>query len=99
MRFDRRQNLTASHIINTYSATQLSDILIKYGEFTMYHIQACVDMIVHKRVIHTIDTTSQLRDICLASHIPFHKISAFFQALRIEVNQEMKHLEDFLHHM
>ena len=96
MRFDTSQSLTAYDIIHTYSATQLTDMCVRYGEFTPYQVSACIDRIVHMRATQDIKTTTDLKDICLSSHIPFHKIAVFFQALRIEVNQEMKYLELFL---
>jgi 16S rRNA (cytosine1402-N4)-methyltransferase len=99
MRFDRNQSLTAQQIVHTYSAKQLSDIFVLYGEFTPHQIQKCVDTIIRMRSVQSIDTTFKLKNICLSSHIPFHKIAALFQALRIEVNQEMKHLQVFLEHL
>ena len=99
MRFDTRQYLTAADIIRDYSAWDLTDIFVKYGWFTPYQVKACVDQIIHVRIYQQITTTTQLKEICLWSHIHFSKLPALFQSLRIQVNQEMNHLETFLNHI
>ncbi len=99
MRFDIHQSQNARDIINTYSVTKLSDICIKYGWFTAYQIKTFVENICATRSQKPIETTTQLKNICLSSHIPFQKIPVLFQAIRIEVNQEMIHLENFLSHL
>lgn len=61
MRFDRNQSLTAQQIVHTYSAKQLSDMFVLYGEFTPHQIQKCVDTIIRMRSVQSIDTTFKLK--------------------------------------
>ena len=93
MRMDRDQVLSAMHIVNEYSEDQLSRILFTYGEEKFGKKIAA--NIVAKRKVSPIETTSQLADIVLGS-VPSrksgHPAKKTFQALRIEVNNELSGL-------
>lgn len=100
MRMDFRNKVTASKIINKYSEHKLAKIFQEYGEFRRANRLARV--IISRRKLKKIETTSQLRHI-VEEICPWrpkkgktHPAAKVFQALRIEVNQELKSLSCFL---
>lgn len=97
MRMNRSKTLTASRVINTYAARSLRDIFATYGEIRKPKF--LVDAIIQKREQQEITTTSMLVNT-LEQYIPQKMRNKFlakvFQALRIEVNQEIKNLEYFI---
>jgi 16S rRNA (cytosine1402-N4)-methyltransferase len=100
MRMNQTQKLSAYEVVNTYSPSQLLHILYTYGEEK--HAKMIVRGIMKAREIKPIETTFQLVDTIKAS-LPNkilkqvgHPAKQTFQAIRIEVNQELKHLEEFL---
>jgi len=93
MRMDRRQSLDARAIINTYSAEQLADILWKFGEER--NSRRIARDIVEHRGTKEIGTTSELAAIIgKRVYEPFltKTLARVFQALRIEVNNELSSL-------
>ena len=94
MRMNREAKLTAEEVVNTYSEQDLERILKLYGEVDGARNMA--RLIAQARPLHT---TGDL-DKAIAKMLPKgaeHKILAkVYQALRIEVNQEMRSLEKFL---
>ena len=95
MRMNKEQDLTAKEIVNNYSKEQLEKIFFEYGEENFS--KRIASRIVEERAKKEIGTTSELCDIIRAS-VPKNKnaIDSFkriFQALRIEVNGELKDLE------
>lgn len=97
MRMNQSQDLNAKQIINTYSEDNLSKIIKQYAELRMAPKLASI--IVSARQSEPIETTFQLNAV-LEPHLPSTKINKFlaqiYQALRIEVNQEMEALKAFL---
>jgi 16S rRNA (cytosine1402-N4)-methyltransferase len=97
MRMNAEGKLTAAEIVNTYSAEELERILRLYGEVDQPRRAA--GLIAAARDQQEIRTTGDL-DRALARILPKgaeHKVLAkVYQALRIEVNQEMRSLEKFL---
>ena len=97
MRMNAEGKLTAAEIVNTYSAEDLERILRLYGEVDQPRRAA--GLIAAARDQQEIRTTGDL-DRTLARILPKgaeHKVLAkVYQALRIEVNQEMRSLEKFL---
>jgi 16S rRNA (cytosine1402-N4)-methyltransferase len=94
MRMDTSAGITAAEVLNTYEQARLADVLYRYGELTASRKIASV--LVNSRPLND---TNSLRD-ALA---PFcrkneeHKFLAkVFQALRIEVNDELSALEEML---
>ena len=97
MRMDQKSSLSAKEIVNKYSEEQLADILFLYGE--LRSARALAKTIVEARVDNKIETSFQLKEV-LKRHLPKakeHKILAqIYQAIRIEVNQELEVLKEFL---
>lgn len=97
MRMNQNQTTTASDIINTYDETELSNLLRNYGEIK--NAGCFAKAIVNKRKESSIDTTSQLIDTiskCYPDRIKNKVLAQVFQALRIEVNNEMDALKELL---
>ena len=97
MRMNQEAQLTAADIVNTYEYEEIEKILKLYGEVD--NSRKIAQLICKAREVSQIATTT---DLCKAieSALPKfaeHKFLAkVYQALRIEVNQEMKSLEKFL---
>lgn len=95
MRMDRTQILTAKEVINTYKEEKLADIIYQYGE-ERYSRQIAKN-ICEARKNNEITTTKQLVEI-IEKSIPKskqhdgHPAKRTFQAIRIEVNDEIKPL-------
>ena len=96
MRMDRTQTLTAKKVINEYSKDKLIKILEEYGEEKF--ARKIVTNIIEKRKTSPIETTFELVDIIKKS-IPLskqnqgHPAKRTFQAIRIEVNNEIEPLK------
>ncbi|MFA5481687.1 MAG: 16S rRNA (cytosine(1402)-N(4))-methyltransferase RsmH [Bacilli bacterium] len=93
MRMDARNSLTAYEVVNTYSLTELTRIFGEYGE-DKYAYQIA-RKITEQRANAPIETTQQLVDL-IKSAKPMkelakkgHPAKQIFQALRIEVNDEL----------
>lgn len=95
MRMDRSQEFSARDVVNGYSEAELADILRRYGEESF--AKRIASAIVGERAKAEIATTKQLADIICAS-VPYrkngHPAKKTFQAIRIEVNGELKDLYD-----
>ena len=97
MRMSQDDDFTAYDVVNTYGADELKNIIFKYGEERW--APRIADFIVKARKDKPIETTSQLVDIIKAA-IPAsarrdgpHPAKRTFQAIRIEVNDELGQLE------
>lgn len=98
MRMDRKGKQTAAAILNEYSEEELHRIFGMYGE--LKNARTAAKAIVVARTQKSLSTTLELKNALqsIAPRGKEHKYFAqVFQALRIEVNEEMKALEDFLH--
>ncbi len=98
MRMDRKAKVTASKILNSYSEEQLHKIFGMYGE--LKNAKTAAKAVVTSRKAKSLATTLDLKN-ALQTVAPRGKENKYFaqvfQALRIEVNEEMQALEDFLH--
>ncbi|MBN1651699.1 MAG: 16S rRNA (cytosine(1402)-N(4))-methyltransferase RsmH [Bacteroidales bacterium] len=96
-RMDKRNERTAASLINTYSLNDLTRIFRLYGE--LKNAYSIGKRIIESRLNAPINTVDELK-ACLASLAPRHKENKFFaqvfQALRIEVNEELDALESLL---
>ncbi|MGN0710905.1 MAG: 16S rRNA (cytosine(1402)-N(4))-methyltransferase RsmH [Anaerovoracaceae bacterium] len=97
MRMNADDSFTAEELVNTYSQAELTDIIRKYGEERW--ASRISDFIVKARRNKRIETTGELVDIIKAA-VPAsarregpHPAKRTFQAIRIEVNDELGHLE------
>jgi len=97
MRADKSQQLTAADVLNTYSAQELAEILYKFGE--MRYSRQIAAEIVQQRSETKFETTFQLVEL-LKKKVPPRflnsDLSRLFQAIRIEVNNELENLERVL---
>jgi 16S rRNA (cytosine1402-N4)-methyltransferase len=97
MRMNQQAGTTAAHVLNTYSEQELHKIFGMYGE--VKNAKTIAKAIVQQRVNQEIKTTTDLKE-ALKNFTPRGKENKYFaqvfQALRIEVNEEMKALEEML---
>jgi len=97
MRMNQGQSLSAFDIINNYPTGELIRIFKNYGELkNSNHI---AKTIVRERDIHAIKTTSALAkavETCFPTNKRNKNLAMIFQALRIEINDELKALEELL---
>ena len=97
MRMNQKSKISAKEIINNYSEEKLAEILFLYGE--LRNSRKLARTIVHERKSNSIETSFQLKEV-LKAFLPNareHKILAqIFQAIRIEVNEELEVLKEFL---
>ena len=95
MRMDKTQELTAETVVNTYEEKELADIIYQYGEERFS--RQIARNICKQREKEKITTTKQLVEI-IENSIPKskqkdgHPAKRTFQAIRIEVNNEIKPL-------
>ena len=97
MRMDKTQKLTAKDIVNKYNEEKLANIIYEYGEERFS--RRIAKNIVEYRKEKIITTTKQLveiieKSIPKAKQINGHPAKKTFQAIRIEVNNEIKPLYD-----
>ncbi len=96
MRMDRRQGNTAADLIRTYSETQLHKLFEQYGEVT--NSKTLAKHIVQERKHLQSETIEQFKAMIspVVKGNPNKYLAQVFQALRIEVNDEMGALKDML---
>lgn len=97
MRMNQTARLTAAEVVNTYSEEQLADIFYLYGE--MKNSRKLAATIIKARKEKEIGTTGQLAELLrplLGRDREKKDMAKVFQALRIEVNGEMKALRQML---
>ena len=97
MRMNRDTNFSAYTVVNKYEEVQLRNVLSNYGELRSAAGMARV--IVEARQTEKIKTSEQLKKV-LSRFLPAHKenkiLAQIYQAIRIEVNQELEALKEFL---
>jgi len=97
MRMDQVADLDAKKVLNTYSEEELHRIFGMYGE--IQNARSLAKTIVIARLQAPIETVAGLKEV-IKKHVPRGKENKYhaqvFQALRIEVNQELEALQDFL---
>lgn len=96
MRMDQRQQTKASDLLNTYSEEKLHRIFEKYGEVT--NSKTLAKAIVEARRAGSFSNISQFKSAIqnLVKGNPNKYLAKVFQALRIEVNDELGALQDWL---
>lgn len=99
MRFDMQADKTAYDVVNTYSEDELVKIFSEYGEERFS--KRIAKKIVEYRANKKVQTTGELASI-VVSAVPkikssIHPATRVFQAIRIEVNNELKNVNFVLH--
>lgn len=98
MRMDRSTGITAAEVLATYSEKELADVFFRYGEEKLSRKIAA--KIVARRVDNPIATTLELSDLVTEcyprGYQGGHPAKRVFQALRIEVNGELKGLGEYI---
>ena len=97
MRMNPAQEQSASTLINTYSESQLTNLFKNYGELrNAFKLAYAISI---HRENHPIQTTKQLRQV-IKPLVPERYLNKYlaqvFQAIRIEVNQELEVIKQFL---
>lgn len=97
MRMNQEAEFSAVELLNQYSQEQLTEIFYKYGE--LKNSYSIANQIVTYRQEREIQTGAELREVLL-KFLPKHKenkvLAQIYQAIRIEVNDEIRALEEFL---
>lgn len=97
MRMNQEKALSAFHVINEYEEEQLKDVFLQYGELRA--APAMASLIVAHRENEAIVTSEQLKSVLRKFLPPRHEnkvLAQIYQAIRIEVNQEIEALKEFL---
>ena len=97
MRMNQNSQTDASFIINEYPEEKLENVFRLYGEIN--NSKQLATVICRKRAEKSIQTTTQLKEVvsvCTPRAIENKYLAQVFQALRIEVNDEMDALKEFL---
>mgnify|MGYP003303211724 FL=1 len=97
MRMNRREGRTAADIVNTYDEERLAEIFYLYGE--LLNSRKLASVIVKQRALAPIETTGQLYETVkrlFGRDREKKEMAKLFQALRIEVNEEMEALKEML---
>lgn len=97
MRMNQNNALSAYEVVNTYDEAALTKIFYSYGELN--NARGIAAAIVSARLTQPIKDSDQLKT-ALARFLPAHKsnkiLAQIYQAIRIEVNQEIEVLKEFL---
>ncbi len=94
MRMSADTTLTAEEVVNSYSRDELARIFYEYGQEP--RARAIAKRITEARKRDRITTIAQLIELIGGGHGRVHPATKVFQALRIEVNQELEALEEAL---
>jgi len=97
MRMNQNSDLSAYQVVNEYDEEQLKQVLLQYGE--LRQAPAMAREIVQQRRNEAIKTSGQLKQVLkrFLQHRKENKVLAqIYQAIRIEVNQEIEVLKEFL---
>lgn len=97
MRMSQKNDLNAYKVVNEYDEANLRCVFYDYGE--LKNAPAIARVILEAREMEEIKNTEQLKTV-LGRFLPAHKshkiLAQMYQAIRIEVNQEMDVLKEFL---
>ena len=97
MRMGPSASMTAAELLNSYSAAELQRILGMYGE--VKNARTLAQAIIQARTQKPLETTQEFKEILnklAPKHREFKYFAQVFQAIRIEVNQELAVIEEFL---
>ena len=97
MRMNQKNQLSAYHVVNDYDEEQLKNVFFQYGELRA--ASAMAKVILENRKENPIKTSEQLKNVLKKFLPPRHEnkvLAQIYQAIRIEVNQEIEVLKEFL---
>ena len=97
MRMNQNSKISAYHVVNDYDEEQLRSVLAQYGELRAS--PAMARLIVEAREQAPVKTSEQLKTVLAKFLPPRHEnkvLAQIYQAIRIEVNQEIEVLKEFL---
>ena len=97
MRMNQNNKLSAYHVINEYEEERLKQVFLQYGE--LRPAPAMARLIIEHRQNEPIITSAQLKTVLGKFLPPRHEnkvLAQIYQAIRIEVNQEIEALKEFL---
>ena len=97
MRMNQNNKLSAYHVINEYEEERLKQVFLQYGE--LRPAPAMARSIIEHRQNEPIITSAQLKTVLGKFLPPRHEnkvLAQIYQAIRIEVNQEIEALKEFL---
>ena len=94
MRMDKSQSLTAKEVVNTYSEEDLANIIYEYGEerFSRVIARKICEVRKEKEISTTAELVSIIESVIPRKKQDGHPAKRTFQAIRIEVNDEIKPL-------
>lgn len=97
MRMSKKNSRSAYDVVNSYDFDDLGRVLFRYGD--LRNANAMARTIIAFRETAPIRTTEQLKEV-LGEYLPRHRehkvLAQIYQAIRIEVNQEIQAIEEFL---
>lgn len=97
MRMSKTNSVSAYDVVNSYDYDSLRRVLFEYGD--LRNANAMAKTILSHRENEPIKTTEQLK-LVLADYLPIHRehkiLAQIYQAIRIEVNQEVQVIKEFL---
>ncbi len=95
MRFDIKQELTASDIVNTFSEQELAQLIEKYGE-ERHSRQIARNIVQNRPIATTLGLVQLIEQVLGSKRARIHPATRTFMALRIVVNSEVQNLESAL---
>ncbi|MCM4151562.1 16S rRNA (cytosine(1402)-N(4))-methyltransferase RsmH [Arenibacter sp. N53] len=97
MRMSKKNQISAFDVVNVYEFDELRRVLFQYGD--LRNANAMAKTIIDQRGESPIKTTDQLKEV-LGQYLPKHRehkiLAQIYQAIRIEVNQEIQVIKEFL---
>ena len=98
MRMNKRAGITAADVVNTYAESQLADIFYLYGELkNSRKLASAIAKARNEKAIKTIGDFLEIVKPMFGREREKKELAKVFQALRIEVNQEMEALKEMLY--
>lgn len=98
MRMNKRAGITAADIVNTYEEERLANVFYLYGE--LKNSRKLASVLVKARAVKPVETIGEFIDLIkplYGKEREKKELAKVFQALRIEVNQEMEALKEMLY--
>ncbi len=96
MRMDRSSELNAYQVVNKYNLSQLSQIFVEYGEVKKKTAdKVSREIVLNRPILTTVDLANVISRV-VRRRGKIHPATVYFQAIRIEVNDELNQLKQTL---